>query len=73
MGSVEMNAKCPCCGSGDLEWDCQHATRSGVADGRLRMNEIQTVFVLGCISCSTTMSTLDGDAAAALLPISRCV
>jgi len=61
-------AKCKGCGgSNNLVWHCSQDTNSGVADGRLRMHEIHTVFYLACEYCSETVKTVKGDEVADLL------
>ena len=39
-------AKCTDCGSIDLSWSASIMTTSGVQDGRLRLSEVQSQFVL---------------------------
>lgn len=56
---VVPREECPECGSTLLEWGISHTTNSSSPDGRLRMNEIQTVAYLGCQKCSETVRTLD--------------
>ena len=58
---------CPECKSTDLQWHCTQDTNSSVVDGRLRMNEVHTLFYLGCNYCSETIKTLSGDEVAAAL------
>jgi hypothetical protein len=48
--------RCPECDGTDLSWaTAPNKTVCGVADGRLRMNEVETVFYLGCEECSETL------------------
>jgi len=54
-------AKCTDCGSIDLSWSASIMTTSGVQDGRLRLSEVQSQFVLGCNFCSETLAVLSGD------------
>lgn len=56
---VVPREECPECGSTLLDWGISHTTNSSAPDGRLRMNEIQTVAHLGCQTCSETVRTLD--------------
>ena len=56
-----LKGRCPECGSWDLEWHCSQDTQSGVADGRLGLNEVTTLFYLGCEYCSETIRTVTGD------------
>lgn len=53
--------ECSCCGSTELRWHCSQKNLSGVADGRLRLNEVGTEFFLGCDSCSETLEVVSGD------------
>jgi hypothetical protein len=61
---MEIADHCPECGSDDIEFQCQQTTKSPAGDGRLRLNEVDTLFVLGCNYCSETIQTLTGDEAA---------
>lgn len=56
-----MNRKCKSCGSTRLTWFAQNYTTSGVQDGRLRMSEVQTRFVMGCDECSDTLGSMTAD------------
>ena len=62
-----LAGECPECGSADTEWHCTQTTRSGVADGRLRLNEVTTLFFCGCNECSETIKTITGDELAAMM------
>jgi hypothetical protein len=46
---------CPVCGESKLTWGIHPEKRSGVVDGRLRANDILTIFYLACEHCSTTV------------------
>ena len=52
---------CPECGSTDLTWHTQSSVTTGTPDGKLRANEVSTLFVLGCGHCSETIKTLTAD------------
>lgn len=39
----------------------------GVQDGRIKMNEVGVIFILGCDFCSETLKTVDGDRIAEML------
>lgn len=55
-------ARCTTCGGTDFEWSCTQASHNcAIADGRLRMHDVHTVFVLGCNECSETLRTVNGD------------
>lgn len=62
-----LAGSCPECGSADTEWSCGQQTNSCVADGRLRMGEVITIFTLGCNSCSETIRIIDGDEVARIM------
>lgn len=61
---MEFAEHCPECGSSDIEFKCHQTTSSTAGDGRLRLNEVDALFVLGCNFCSETIQTLTGDEAA---------
>jgi hypothetical protein len=46
---------CPECGEEKLTWGVHPRNKSGVADGRLTMNDVETIFYLGCDFCSATL------------------
>jgi hypothetical protein len=46
---------CPACGEEALAWDCGTVKLAEVPDGRLRLNEVETQFWLGCETCSETL------------------
>jgi uncharacterized Zn finger protein len=50
-----MNIPCPECGSTKQTWEPIVRNRGGAVDGRLKLNEIDGAFVLGCDECSTTV------------------
>jgi len=54
--------KCKECGGTAFTWHCyQTSQHSGIEDGRLRMHDIRTVFVLACDECSEDLRTVKGD------------
>ena len=55
LGGAE---ECPECGSTVLEWGSTQKGPADVVDGRLRLNEVESVFVLGCTECSETVRTM---------------
>lgn len=60
-----MSKVCPECESSNhLSWVCTTATNSPVADGRLRMHEINVQCYLSCEYCSETVDIISGDEAA---------
>lgn len=57
-----MSRTCPECeGSTHLSWQMLTDTNSGVADGRLRMNDILVKAFLGCEYCSETIEVINAD------------
>lgn len=59
---------CPECGEKMLTWSTQPRNKSGVADGRLTMRDVETTFHLGCDGCSETLYThVDPETVAAVL------
>jgi formate-dependent nitrite reductase cytochrome c552 subunit len=53
--------KCKECGSDALFWFSSNTNTSGIAEGRLRTNEVTCTFVLGCADCSATIKTVRAD------------
>jgi hypothetical protein len=51
--------KCPECGSENLAWEDATRHLGGVVDGRLRQNEVNGIFILGCVDCSETVSVVE--------------
>lgn len=48
----------PECGSTHLSWDSRNKAPAGVPEGRLRTNEVDCEFFLGCDDCSETVDTI---------------
>lgn len=46
---------CPACGEKELSWGVVPHNKSGVVDGRLTLNDVETIFYLGCDHCSETL------------------
>ena len=65
---LSVAEECPECGSATLEWGHTQKGPADVADGRLRLNEVDAVFVLGCTECSETVRAMSADKACQLLP-----
>lgn len=64
--------KCPECKSNRLTWICMATNTGDVVDGRLRLHEIDVLFVLGCDDCSETVAVRSGaDVATALTQMCR--
>ena len=53
--------KCKECGSDALFWFTNNTNTTGIAEGRLRTNEVTCTFVLGCADCSATIKTVSAD------------
>jgi len=62
-----MNAKkiCAECGGKNLQWTSGIHNAGGCVDGRIRMHEVQGIFILGCVDCSATVQIVDADKVAA--------
>lgn len=63
--------KCRECGGTDLEWQCMQSNRGGAVNGRLRLNEVSTVFVLSCTECSEDVRRVSGDDVAAWMTTAK--
>lgn len=66
-------AKCKECGSESLTWQADNRVHRGcsVQNGRLRLSEVEGLFVLGCDECSETLATISADQVAKLMNESR--
>lgn len=47
---------CPECGERHLRWQTYPRNKSAAHDGRLRVSDVDTAFVLGCETCSETLT-----------------
>jgi hypothetical protein len=65
--SIPTITHCPECQSKSLSWQTHNKIASGVQQGRLNSNDIQCQLVLGCNSCSETLSIISADMVAAWL------
>lgn len=66
--SMISRGVCPECGEKTLEWGASPHKKVQVADGRLTMNDVETIFYLGCGHCSATLiSQVDPEVVAAAL------
>lgn len=59
--------ECKNCGSSSLSWFSSVRVTSGVVEGRLRSNEVEPIFVLGCDECSETLAVVSGGKVAEFL------
>lgn len=59
--------KCTECDSININWSPSLRNNSVCVDGRLKLNDIQCIFVLGCDDCSETLAIIDSEIVAALL------
>lgn len=66
---TEHNAKCKSCGSKSLTWQTHNRIHLGCAvqQGRLKTNEVECLFVLGCDDCSETLVVRTADQVARML------
>lgn len=67
MASLHIARTCKACGGHDLSWATHNRVTSGAPDGRLRSNEVQCQFVLGCDGCSETLVVVGADQVAEYL------
>lgn len=60
--------RCQYCKGASFEWSCHSINRGiGVIDGRIRMSEIDVVFIVKCVGCLRTLLHVDGDKIASYL------
>lgn len=59
--------KCDECGSNNLRWGYTEQIINGVAQGRLKTDDVVTLFYLGCEECSETVSVMNCDEIVELL------
>lgn len=62
-----LPSACTDCGSASLFWQAGNIVKNGVQDGRLKLNEVQCQFVLGCNYCSETLAVVSADRMADML------
>lgn len=60
-------SECKECGSTSVSWFASTRIRNNVPQGRLRTNDTECVFVLGCDECSETLHVAKADMIAELL------
>jgi hypothetical protein len=59
---------CPECGEKRLAWGTHPRNKSGVVNGRLTLNDVETIFYLACDYCSETLlAHVDPETVAAAL------
>ena len=65
--------ECRECGSESLTWQADNRTCRGcsVQNGRLRLSEVEGIFVLGCDECCATLAILSADKVAEALNASH--
>jgi hypothetical protein len=57
---MQIPKVCRECGeSSGLTWFADVVNRGGCQDGRIKLNEVQPIFYLGCEYCSETMLIVD--------------
>jgi len=64
---VKQPAVCRCCGGSQMTWQTSIVNRSDVQQGRLRSNDVECLFFLGCDECSETLHTMGADEIARLM------
>lgn len=62
---VGLREVCRECGSEALSWFAHNQNRSQVVEGRLKTNDVECVFVLGCDACSETLRIVTANEIAA--------
>lgn len=69
---IEVPEVCRECGESEgLKWSADVQNAGGCQDGRIRMNEVRSIFVLGCEFCSETMAIVPAEEIANILNESR--
>jgi hypothetical protein len=58
---------CKHCGSKHLLWHTWLTARNDVQQGRLRTNDVECVFVLGCEDCFETLYSVGADRLARMM------
>ena len=56
-----MKGKCPECKGGNLSWETGVRNNGGCVDGRIKLNEVEGIFILGCNDCSETVRVISAD------------
>lgn len=64
---IKQPAVCRCCGGSQMTWQSSIVNRSEVEQGRLRTNDVECLFFLGCDECSETITTIRADEIALLM------
>ena len=67
MRIANQPKKCKECGGSHLTWQTSIINRSDVHQGRLRSNDVECLFFLGCDECSETLMTVGADKVADLM------
>lgn len=62
---------CRNCEGNLLSWFSSTKNCGTAQDGRIKMNEVQAIFVLGCDECSETMMIVPADEIAELMNLER--
>lgn|GEM_PF-2449759 len=68
MNVLKKITNCRECGSDALTWQAVSNNKTGIAEGRLRTQDVSCTFVLGCDDCSETLATASADHIASILP-----
>ena len=64
---MEHITECKECGSNELSWFTSLQNNGSAGDGRLKLNEVSCIFVLGCESCSETLQIVPADLVARVM------
>jgi hypothetical protein len=55
--SLVRRGVCPVCGERKLVWSTHPRNKTQIPDGRLTLNDVETIFYLACDYCSETLIT----------------
>ena len=58
---------CKECGSNDLTFEAAVHNNGGCQDGRIKVNEVSGIFILGCNNCSETCAIIPANQVAEYL------
>jgi len=64
---MDIPNNCRECGGQDLRWFADVENTGPAVDGRIKANEMQNIFVLGCEDCCETIKVVSGNEIAELL------
>ena len=64
---IEIPERCKNCGEQQMDWFADVQNVGGAQNGRIRLNEVRPIFVLGCECCSETLLVVEASKIAAVL------